>query len=82
MGAKVDREAVATLVLPQLWAFSMGPRTLIRSVTCSHGKLNLMNRLASAVLNVDQFNRFMSTSALFPWFTSTRNRETDFCNSS
>lgn len=26
MGFKVDREAVATLVLPQLWAMSMGPR--------------------------------------------------------
>lgn len=26
MGAKVDREAVAGLVLPQLWAMSMGPR--------------------------------------------------------
>lgn len=26
MGAKVDREAVATLVLPQLWAFAIGPR--------------------------------------------------------
>ena len=26
MGAKVDREAIATLVLPQLWAMSMGPR--------------------------------------------------------
>ncbi|KAK4688451.1 SCY1-like protein 2, partial [Tremellales sp. Uapishka_1] len=25
MGAKVDREAVASLVLPQLWAMSMGP---------------------------------------------------------
>jgi SCY1-like protein 2 len=25
MGAKVDREALATLVLPQLWAMSMGP---------------------------------------------------------
>ncbi|KAJ7929288.1 kinase-like domain-containing protein [Mycena leptocephala] len=25
MGLKVDREAVATLVLPQLWAISMGP---------------------------------------------------------
>ncbi|EKM55637.1 uncharacterized protein PHACADRAFT_95292 [Phanerochaete carnosa HHB-10118-sp] len=25
MGVKVDREAVATLVLPQLWAMSMGP---------------------------------------------------------
>lgn len=26
MGSKVDREAVATLVLPQLWSMSMGPR--------------------------------------------------------
>jgi hypothetical protein len=26
MGFKVDREAVATLVLPQLWAMSIGPR--------------------------------------------------------
>lgn len=26
MGQKVDREAVATLVLPQLWTMSMGPR--------------------------------------------------------
>ncbi len=25
MGLKVDREAVATLVLPQLWALSIGP---------------------------------------------------------
>jgi hypothetical protein len=25
MGVKVDREAVATLVLPQLWGMSMGP---------------------------------------------------------
>lgn len=26
MGQKVDREAVATLVLPHLWTMSMGPR--------------------------------------------------------
>lgn len=26
MGQKSDREAVATLVLPQLWTMSMGPR--------------------------------------------------------
>lgn len=25
MGVKVDREAVATLILPQLWTMSMGP---------------------------------------------------------
>jgi SCY1-like protein 2 len=29
MGFKVDREAVATLVLPQLWAMSMGPCRLL-----------------------------------------------------
>lgn len=28
MGLKVEREAVATLVLPQLWAMCVGPRTL------------------------------------------------------
>lgn len=27
MGFKVDREAVATHVLPQLWAMAMSPRT-------------------------------------------------------
>jgi SCY1-like protein 2 len=26
MGAKVDREAVATAILPQLWQMAMGPR--------------------------------------------------------
>lgn len=31
MGMKVDREAVAGLVLPQLWMMSMGPRKRIRS---------------------------------------------------
>ena len=31
MGLKVDREAVATLVLPQLWTMSMGPRKSWRS---------------------------------------------------
>jgi SCY1-like protein 2 len=33
MGFKVDREAVATLVLPQLWAMSMGPRKSYLSVS-------------------------------------------------
>lgn len=28
MGFKVDREAVAMAVLPQLWQMAMGPRTL------------------------------------------------------
>lgn len=54
MGLKVDREAVATLVLPQLWALSMGPcRRLFSSVMhmCS---------LWPLVLNVSQFQHFMS----------------------
>ena len=29
MGLKVDREAVATLVLPQLWSMSIGPRRFL-----------------------------------------------------
>lgn len=29
MGFKVDREAVAMLVLPQLWSMSMGPCKLV-----------------------------------------------------
>lgn len=33
MGFKVDKEAVATLVLPQLWTMSMGPCML--SIFCS-----------------------------------------------
>lgn len=32
MGMKVDREAVATLVLPQLWAMSMGPCQYLRTM--------------------------------------------------
>lgn len=32
MGAKVDREAVANLVLPQLWSFSMGPLLSVEQV--------------------------------------------------
>lgn len=32
MGFKIDREAVATLVLPQLWSMSMGPRELAEHV--------------------------------------------------
>jgi SCY1-like protein 2 len=34
MGAKVDREAIATLVLPQLWAMSMGPRGFSAAPSC------------------------------------------------
>ena len=36
MGLKVDREAVATLVLPQLWAMSIGPRRLFLFALCPH----------------------------------------------
>jgi SCY1-like protein 2 len=50
MGSKVDREAVATLVLPQLWAMSMGPRT----------SPEFSRDLADhPVLNADQFAKFM-----------------------
>lgn len=56
MGLKVDREAVATLVLPQLWTMSMGPCML------QSGQLspltNSFNYLFS-VINVAQFQRFM-----------------------
>lgn len=34
MGAKVGLESIATLVLPQLWAMSMGP------CTCLYGDSN------------------------------------------
>lgn len=52
MGQKVDREAVATLVLPQLWTMTMGP--------CQFSSHIVRIPLTScAVLNVDQFARFM-----------------------
>jgi SCY1-like protein 2 len=54
MGLKVDREAVATLVLPQLWAMSIGPCKL-HFCFMSIFFLNI-----STVLNVEQFQRFMS----------------------
>jgi SCY1-like protein 2 len=54
MGLKVDREAVATLVLPQLWAMSIGPCRLC--FFCVHFLLSL----SWTVLNVEQFQRFMS----------------------
>ena len=38
MGFKVDREAVATAVLPQLWQMAMGPRAL-------HSLLIIISRL-------------------------------------
>ena len=43
MGLKVDREAVATLVLPQLWAMSMGPC----KSRMSYPSLSLSNNLCS-----------------------------------
>jgi SCY1-like protein 2 len=58
MGMKVDREAVAGLVLPQLWMMSMGPcKSPIQDLTST-------NRLA--VLSVDQFNKFMRSVAAIP----------------
>ena len=52
---KVDREAVATLVLPQLWGMSMGP--------CKYHATELLRQMPNAlnlpVLTVSQFKRFM-----------------------
>ena len=45
MGFKVDREAVAMAVLPQLWQMAMGPRTLHSFLTI---KSKLMEHLNSA----------------------------------
>lgn len=57
MGMKVDREAVAGLVLPQLWMMSMGPCTFD---TAAWLKLLKADRFNAIVLNVDQFNKFMA----------------------
>ena len=54
MGMKVDREAVATLVLPQLWAMSMGPRSCFRTTA-----LHIILIDICTVLTVAQFKRFM-----------------------
>lgn len=53
MGFKVDREAVATLVLPQLWAMSMGPCKSCISYT------SFSCPIIHVVLSVGQFQRFM-----------------------
>jgi SCY1-like protein 2 len=53
MGFKVDREAVATLVLPQLWAMSIGPRECLPNCQVNFWMI------VGVVLNVDQFHRFM-----------------------
>jgi SCY1-like protein 2 len=52
MGSKVDREAVATLVLPQLWSMSMGP---CKSILLWY----LRSEADDSVLNADQFAKFM-----------------------
>ena len=56
MGFKVDREAVATAVLPQLWQMAMGPCVL-------HSLLMIRietDRVPCLVLNIEQFHKFMS----------------------
>ncbi len=55
MGLKVDREAVATLVLPQLWAMSIGPCRCIFTLL-----LHFSKYVTGIVLNVEQFQRFMA----------------------
>jgi len=56
MGFKVDREAVAMAVLPQLWQMAMGPRMLHPFLTI---KPKLMGG-TSTVLNIEQFQKFMA----------------------
>lgn len=53
MGFKVDREAVATLVLPQLWAMSIGPCASFSS------PLPSLSSKHNQVLSIGQFQRFM-----------------------
>ena len=43
MGAKVDREAVANLVLPQLWSFSMGPLLSVEQVRSQSYSLSTLS---------------------------------------
>jgi SCY1-like protein 2 len=55
MGFKVDREAVATLVLPQLWSMSIGPcKSDAHSPQMYRGLTSSLT-----VLNLEQFQRFM-----------------------
>jgi hypothetical protein len=61
MGMKVDREAVATLVLPQLWAMSVGPCEWDCRETILHETQFIPMR---PVLNIAQFQRFMTYDAL------------------
>jgi SCY1-like protein 2 len=58
MGFKVDREAVATLVLPQLWTMSIGPCKPHSEPSCAARESDRILRPLS-VLNLDQFQRFM-----------------------
>lgn len=57
MGAKVDREATATLVLPQLWSMSMGPRKY--KYLFGYVLVRWLMRIA-IVLNAEQFGKFMA----------------------
>ena len=43
MGFKVDREAVAIAVLPQLWQMAMGPRTLPSFLSIKPGLMEHLN---------------------------------------
>ncbi|KAF4615425.1 hypothetical protein D9613_002872 [Agrocybe pediades] len=57
MGFKVDREAVATLVLPQLWAMSMGP---LLSVGQFQRFMDVIKKLAERVEK--EHNQFLRDS--------------------
>lgn len=83
MGFKVDREAVATLVLPQLWSMSIGP---LLNVDQFHRFMSVIQRLGERVEKEhDQFLRdsqriedrsaFAVDSSSTQNFTSTVNFE-------
>lgn len=58
MGKKIDREAVALHLLPQLWQMSVGPRKLTFRLLVIEPKL-IRYVCPFKVLNVEQFARFM-----------------------
>ncbi|TEB36020.1 kinase-like protein [Coprinellus micaceus] len=57
MGMKVDREAVATLILPQLWAMSMGP---LLNVTQFNNFMAVIKKLGDRVER--EHNQFLRDS--------------------
>ncbi|KAF6764989.1 other/SCY1 protein kinase [Ephemerocybe angulata] len=67
MGMKVDREAVATLILPQLWAMSMGP---LLNVTQFQHFMSVIKKLAERVER--EHNQFLRDSQRIEDMSATR----------